>query len=336
MSNKKPLVYIEKYDSDTEDESDNLCTNIVDLFQEQVIETNKSTLSIKLTSLYKLFPIFMDEDKSIEYLFEKKVLQIMNICAHCKKDVYYYKDKKRYRCVNYKCRKSFSIFKNSIFYKAKLPINKILHIVYEFLKKTPRDSVVTSLDLTPVTVTYYFKLIREAISKYTVLNVQNDMIGGENSIVELDESLFCRRKYHKGHRVKGVWVLRGIDRGTKNIFTIPVENRNKETLLKNIKKFVKPGTTIYTDCWKGYFDLKKSNNYKHHTVNHSKHFKDPESGIHTNHIEGTWNGLKMNIRPQHRTKKYIYNSLLECQWRKKYRKDNIWIEVLRILQSNRN
>ncbi len=32
-------------------------------------------------------------------------------------------------------------------------------------------------------------------------------IGGENIIVECDESKFDKRMYHKGHRVEGIWVF---------------------------------------------------------------------------------------------------------------------------------
>jgi len=34
---------------------------------------------------------------------------------------------------------------------------------------------------------------------------------------------------------------------------------------------------------------------QHKTVNHSKNFKDSITDIHTNSIEGTWNGLKLRI-----------------------------------------
>jgi len=40
----------------------------------------------------------------------------------------------------------------------------------------------------------------------------------------------------------------------------------------------------------------------HLMVNHSKHYVDPVSGVHSNTIEGNWNGVKMHIPSRLRTK----------------------------------
>jgi len=38
------------------------------------------------------------------------------------------------------------------------------------------------------------------------------MIGGEGIVVEIDESKFGKRKYSRGHKVDGVWVLEIVER----------------------------------------------------------------------------------------------------------------------------
>ena len=75
-------------------------------------------------------------------------------------------------------------------------------------------------------------------------------VGGVNKIVEIDESKFGKRKYHRGHRVEGQWVFGGVERDSGRCFLIPVEKRDKETLLNIIKEWIAPGTTIISDCWK--------------------------------------------------------------------------------------
>jgi len=60
--------------------------------------------------------------------------------------------------------------------------------------------------------------------------------------VEIDEGKFDRRKYHRGHAV-GQWMFGGVQRGSNKCFLVPVEKRDKDTLLNIIKNYIIPGTT---------------------------------------------------------------------------------------------
>ncbi|KAK9694844.1 ISXO2-like transposase domain [Popillia japonica] len=117
-------------------------------------------------------------------------------------------------------------------------------------------------------------------------------LGGPGIVVEIDESKFGRRKYHKGHRIEGQWVFGGFERGTGRVFMVPVEQRGTNTLLPIIKQWIKPGTTIISDCWKAY-DVLHQEGYEHLKVNHSITFKDPETGAHTNSIESSWRAARL-------------------------------------------
>jgi len=93
--------------------------------------------------------------------------------------------------------------------------------------------------------------------------------------------------------VEGVWVVGGIERtDERKAFIVPIQDRTKQTLLQVIRKHVKPGLIIYTDLWKGYAGLSKDVVFQY-----SQHFKDSETAVHANTIEGTWNVLKTTIRP---------------------------------------
>lgn len=50
--------------------------------------------------------------------------------------------------------------------------------------------------------------------------------------------------------------------------------------MKPITRWIKPGTTIYSDRWSSYKDIGKSG-WHHLFVNHSLEFIDPETGCHT-------------------------------------------------------
>ena len=73
-----------------------------------------------------------------------------------------------------------------------------------------------------------------------------------------------------------------------------VTGRNKETLEGLVQKYVEPGTTIYTDLWRGYNGLCNLG-YSHGTVNHSTNFVDPVTGVHTQQIESHWRALNKNV-----------------------------------------
>ncbi|GFV61756.1 putative transposase-like protein [Trichonephila clavipes] len=92
------------------------------------------------------------------------------------------------------------------------------------------------------------RVVHEVILDYVEENSQQ--IGGKDGIVEIDESKFGKRIYNRGHLVEGQWVFGGVERGTGKMFLVAVHNRTKETLMGLIQEWIKPGTTIYSDCWK--------------------------------------------------------------------------------------
>ena len=112
---------------------------------------------------------------------------------------------------------------------------------------------------------------------------------------------------------------------------IKVEKRDEETIKDILDKYVEKGSIVHTDCWKGYLNIEESG-FKHKTVNHSENFVDPETGAHTNTIEGLWNGIKLQIAPRNRNKDLIEAHLFEFIWRK-VNKDCLWDAFIEALGS---
>jgi hypothetical protein len=79
--------------------------------------------------------------------------------------------------------------------------------------------------------------------------------------------------------------------------------------------------------WSSYSGINEILNLEHHTVNHSVNFKDPDTGVHTNTIEGLWNGIKLEIRARSRTRDLIDGHLMEFIWRKR-NKNRLWESLL--------
>ncbi|CAG8827662.1 8447_t:CDS:1, partial [Dentiscutata erythropus] len=66
------------------------------------------------------------------------------------------------------------------------------------------------------------------------------ILGGKGIIVEIDKSKF-----------EDLWIV-GITERTRNkkCYFEVVKNCNYSTLFKFIKEHIKPGSTLYSDCWK--------------------------------------------------------------------------------------
>ena len=78
-----------------------------------------------------------------------------------------------------------------------------------------------------------------------------------------------------------------------------------------IDRHVLPSSIIYSDMWKGYNNIESKLNLRHYTVNHSETYVDPETGCHTNTIEGTWFDVKRIVPIRNRVGSKIDAYLLE-------------------------
>ncbi|RLU24721.1 hypothetical protein DMN91_003236 [Ooceraea biroi] len=135
------------------------------------------------------------------------------------------------------------------------------------------------------------------------LSHNEEQIGGLNVIVEIDEAKFGRRKYHRGRLITGQWLFGGIERHTGRFFVVPVEQRSSQIFTPIILRHIAPGTIIHSDCCKAYNELKE--HYTHQVVNHSEHFVDPHTGVHTQNIERVWRDIRHAI-PKFGTRNYHY------------------------------
>jgi transposase-like protein len=194
----------------------------------------------------------------------------------------------------------------------------------------PVSNLVSVCGLSSSTVSEWTKFLRQLVGQS--LETRTLKIGGPGVIVEIDETKMGKRKFNRGHRVEGVWVVCGVERtAEKRYFAISVANRNSDTLKQIIQDYVNPGSLIFTDMWRAYAPACEDLEFEHHTVNHSLGFKDPITGVHTNTVEGFNNGLKTLIRPRNRTRKNIDSYLLYFIWRKQNKK-RIWEGFLKSLQ----
>lgn len=66
-----------------------------------------------------------------------------------------------------------------------------------------------------------------------------------------------------------------------------VEDRSANSLLPILVDVCRPGTIIVSDEWAAYRRI-ESIGFEYQTVNHSLHFIDRETNVHTQNIESFW------------------------------------------------
>lgn len=274
--------------------------------------------------------IINNEESTLNYLFNENVFSTTRRCPKCRSDMLLVFSRKSFRCGKKNCRLERSIFKKTFFEKTKLKLNVMIYIIYNFLYDMPIQSIIETSGVFSEAVcnisSYVRQLLGDNVDKESVV------VGGEDIIVEVDETKLGKRKYNKGHRVEGVWVIAGVERTfERKIFVQEVENRNEETITNILKVYLKPGSIVYTDGWKPYVNACKVLGLRHQTVNHSKNYVNPIDGTHTNTIEGNNNSLKIYIKPQHRIKKYINEHLWYFIWKRQNNK-KLWEGFIQALK----
>uniref|UniRef100_A0A5S6Q5B5 ISXO2-like transposase domain-containing protein n=1 Tax=Trichuris muris TaxID=70415 RepID=A0A5S6Q5B5_TRIMR len=126
---------------------------------------------------------------------------------------------------------------------SKLPLRKIVQFLYAWSKEyTTCTFCVQELDMAPSTAVQWNLAARTAAAQAVLRNPVK--IGGPGLTVEVDESLFSRRKYNRGQAYPQQWVFGGVCRETGECFLVEVPDRSSATLIPVIKDHIWRGTTV--------------------------------------------------------------------------------------------
>ena len=84
-------------------------------------------------------------------------------------------------------------------------------------------------------------------------------------------------------------------------------------------KSQRQGSTVCSDQWKAYYNIQRDLGLQHLTVNHSLHFVDAITGVHTQHIESYWNTKKTYIKAMKGCRRtHLEGYLNEFMWRDRF------------------
>jgi hypothetical protein len=126
-------------------------------------------------------------------------------------------DKLRWYCKDCSLRRSIRI--NSFFFRSHLSLRDCLSLLYMWSYKYTHSVIVHELNLSKQTVTDWQNFIRDLTTNWCE-NLA-PQLGGIHPydltglVVEIDESVFGKRKYHVGRPIRLRWVFGGTERGSR-------------------------------------------------------------------------------------------------------------------------
>ena len=160
--------------------------------------------------------IISTQETTINYLKEKGVFYLIQNFPSCNSSVALHGN--QYRCKRLGCRKSVSLFRNTFFANSRVKSNHILELAYYWLRGCTHTAALTMTGMSSATITDYYGHFRQLV--VSALDNTDDIIGGDNIIVEIDGSKFGKRKHHRGHRIEDAWVAGGIKRTEQKRFSL--------------------------------------------------------------------------------------------------------------------
>jgi len=154
-----------------------------------------------------------------------------------------------------------------------------------------------------------------------IRSLMAEEISLEGSSVEIDEMYAGgKRKNGTGRPMRGDKtkspVMGLVERKGRVVARI-VPDCTSRTLLENVKQYVLPKSTIYTDELKSYGGIgSMANGYQHRRINHSSGVY-VMGDVHTNTIEGFWSLVKRGISGSHHavSQKFLQSYLDEYAFR---------------------
>ena len=206
-------------------------------------------------------------------------------------------DKYRWRCTA--CQKRISLRDGTFFSKSRLPLQKWVILMHWWSRQYPVTDAAEEAEVTESTASQVYQWFREVCS--TKLMNTPIILGGNNVVVQIDESLFRHKpKYHHGRAPRSEqWVFGLVDTTSSPSigYMELVPRRDASTLLPIIQAHTRPGTIIYSDQWRAYNSVAQLPNVSTHSrVNHSLNFVDPVTGVHTQNVESYWNRVKRRFK----------------------------------------
>ena len=219
-------------------------------------------------------------------------------CPTCgSKEVTLLSTRQIWKCKNKHPKRQFSAKVGTVFEDSPIGLDKwftAMWLVANCKNGVSSCEVARDLGVTQKTAWFMLHRIRLAMNAGTF-----EKLSGE---VEADETFIggLARFMHKNKKQKitgtggaGKAVVMGlVDRKTRQVRVVHVPNVQRDTLQKQVRKYVQGGSYVFTDAWLGYHGLDRE--YVHNVIDHAETYV--QGNVHTNTIENFWSLLKRGLK----------------------------------------
>ena len=254
-------------------------------------------------------------------LLQRRTPNPRTACLACSATYPYALGEGRWRCRVRACGYTYGVRTGSWAGLSRVPDITWLWLVKLFELELTASQAAVQTGVSYPTALKAFTLLRRAI----LAHAEPELFRQE---VEADESYFGPWKPKRGRGMKQgrgapykIPVFGILERHGRVQVTV-VPNCSASTLSDQTLRWVKRGTLVYTDRWKGY-DTLTFCGYRHLRVDHQRHFS--RGKVHINGLEGFWSYAKGKFLKHHgvsppRFPLYLY----EWQFRYNHRHENLF------------
>jgi transposase len=225
-----------------------------------------------------------------------------------------------YRCKD--CSHHFSVTSSTIFNRSHLKVSQWILAIGLFKIGVNGLGLQWSLGCHYRTARRVLRVLRSATAKDPLIQ----QLQGE---IEADEAYYGgRQKGKRGRGAKHKMAVLGFKERGGYTKTLVVPNVTEETITQVTKDNIAPGSTVYTDGFRSYNDLKEQG-FKHIPHDHTVRFiKDDVT--HTQGIEGYWGHTKPISKARYRriTPKSLPGICAENDYRTNNRQNPDFIELM--------
>jgi transposase len=237
---------------------------------------------------------FYDDDACLEWLMEQRYAGSIATCSYCKVDRKHHRvgTKKAWSC-DY-CGTYISPMAGTIFEKSSTSLRLWFYAMY--LMSSTRCGISAKQIQRECGVTYktawrMFKQIRTLMSEDFTMSGK----------VEMDETYYGapKKNQHASKRIDGAYKdkqpIFGMVERDGRVAAKVVADVKEKTLLPIVAERVLPKSTVYTDSYTSYDNVRwMGKSYRHERINHSAAIY-VMGHVHTQTIEGFWSLLKRGI-----------------------------------------